>query len=446
MFQSRLLNSIINIISKNKIDLHNITCFLLDEPSTILNSRFGSDLSIDFLIDDNRKVFHIERMYIKGDFEYIDLKKDEHLVLLLILQYYKETSEITENLIKDILTRKILYSNIILYMKALKNILENKLINYFDFKLPLIENPNKNKFHLVDGIDFYSVLKFDRRLNIQDIELESLLNGDILHSIEHSVYNGSLEQDGISYFYERFNGIKLTNTEEEYLKNFLEYKFKDLSEYILERYIKPFLIFISESYGNVIDFEELILDHNYDSMILNIITLNDYISSNFGISLLDGEYNIVEDNISINSFPDFIYLLIQSTDIITRDILRDYNRGSYILYYEKDFKDSYYEELDKFLFDTNNPYFIQYNGIQYNKPKGGNELAFKSIFIKELTVILTEIVLTKFYYIITTNFSKITAKEVEKNLKGTSVTDMEKGLNDYYYYSSLVDILSKIKN
>lgn len=441
MFQSKLINSILYIIYKNKIELTNITSFLLNEPSTIQNSRFGSDLNISFLDSNNKKDFHTERVLIKSDFEYIDLKKNDHLVILLFLQYYKETSEITENYIKDIMTKKVFYSNIIYYMKALNTILENKLLDYFDNRLPLVENPNKVKFHLLDGIDFYSVMKFDRRLNIQDIELTNLINSNVLNSIEHSIYNSSIEQDGISYFYERFKGIKLTTTEEEYLKNFLEFRFKDLSEYILDKYIIPFLLFISESYGNVIDLEELILNHNYDSMIFNIISINDYISSNFGISLLDGEYNIVEDNVSINSFPDFIYLLIQSSDAITRDITKEYNKGSYILYYEKNYSDVYYEELDKFLFDTNVPYFIQYNGIQYNNPKGKNHIAFSSSFIKELTVILTEIVLTKFYYIITTNFSKITAKEVEKNMQGTSTTDIEKGLNDYYYYSSLVDIL-----
>ena len=441
MFQSKLINSILYIIYKNKIELSNITSFSLNEPSTILNSRFGSDLNISFLDSNNKKDFHTERVLIRSDFEFIDLKKNEHLVILLILQYYKETSEITENYVKDIMTKKVFYSNIIYYMKALNTILENKLLDYFDYKLPLVENPNKIKFHLLDGIDFYSVMKFDRRLNIQDIELTNLINSNVLHSIEHSIYNSSIEQDGISYFYERFKGIKLTNTEEEYLKDFLESRFKDLSEHILDKYIIPFLLFISESYGNVIDFEDLILDHNYDSMIFNIITINDYISSNFGISLLDGEYNIVEENVSVNSFPDFIYLLIQSSDVITRDIIKEYNKGSFILYYEKNYSDVYYEELDKFLFDTNVPYFIQYNGIQYNNPKGKNYIAFSSSFIKELTVILTEIVLTKFYYIITTNFSKITAKEVEKNLQGTSTTDIERGLNDYYYYSSLVDIL-----
>lgn len=441
MFQSKLINSILYIIYKNKIELTNITSFLLNEPSTILNSRFGSDLNISFLDSNNKKDFHTERVLIKSDFEYIDLKKNDHLVILLILQYYKETSEITENYIKDIMTKKVFYSNIIYYMKALNTILENKLLDYFDNRLPLVENPNKIKFHLLDGIDFYSVMKFDRRLNIQDIELTNLINSNVLDSIEHSIYNSSIEQDGISYFYERFKGIKLTTTEEEYLKDFLEFRFKDLSEYILDKYIIPFLLFISESYGNVIDLEELVLNHNYDSMIFNIISINDYISSNFGISLLDGEYNIVEDNVSINSFPDFIYLLIQSSDAITRDIIKEYNKGSYILYYEKNYSDVYYEELDKFLFDTNVPYFIQYNGIQYNNPKGKNYIAFSSSFVKELTVILTEIVLTKFYYIITTNFSKITAKEVEKNMQGTSTTDIEKGLNDYYYYSSLVDIL-----
>lgn len=441
MFQSKLINSILYIIYKNKIELTNITSFLLNEPSTILNSRFGSDLNISFLDSNNKKDFHTERVLIKSDFDYIDLKKNDHLIILLILQYYKETSEITENYIKDIMTKKVFYSNIIYYMKALNTILENKLLDYFDNRLPLVENPNKVKFHLLDGIDFYSVMKFDRRLNIQDIELTNLINSNVLNSIEHSIYNSSIEQDGISYFYERFKGIKLTTTEEEYLKNFLEFRFKDLSEYILDKYIIPFLLFISESYGNVIDLEELILNHNYDSMIFNIISINDYISSNFGISLLDGEYNIVEDNVSINSFPDFIYLLIQSSDAISRDIIKEYNKGSYILYYEKNYTDVYYEELDKFLFDTNVPYFIQYSGIQYNNPKGKNYIAFSSSFIKELTVILTEIVLTKFYYIITTNFSKITAKEVEKNMQGTSTTDIEKGLNDYYYYSSLVDIL-----
>lgn len=441
MFQSKLINSILYIIYKNKIELTNITSFLLNEPSTIQNSRFGSDLNISFLDSNNKKDFHTERVLIKSDFEYIDLKKNDHLVILLFLQYYKETSEITENYIKDIMTKKVFYSNIIYYMKALNIILENKLLDYFDNRLPLVENPNKVKFHLLDGIDFYSIMKFDRRLNIQDIELTNLINSNVLDSIEHSIYNSSIEQDGISYFYERFKGIKLTTTEEEYLKDFLEFRFKDLSEYILDKYIIPFLLFISESYGNVIDLEELILNHNYDSMIFNIISINDYISSNFGISLLDGEYNIVEDNVSINSFPDFIYLLIQSSDAITRDITKEYNKGSYILYYEKNYSDAYYEELDKFLFDTNVPYFIQYNGIQYNNPKGKNYTAFSSSFIKELTVILAEIVLTKFYYIITTNFSKITAKEVEKNMQGTSTTDIEKGLNDYYYYSSLVDIL-----
>lgn len=449
MYNSELLNSISKYIKTNNLTLANQNIYykLKSEKTTnIVESSLSNVIPISFLT--NKDFLSKERLYkekiaIKTDFEKnIDIKKDEVLVLLLILLYFNETRLLTKNYIKHLITHRYLYINILTFYNIISLIIEDKITLMFNRRLLALNSISDSDIAMIDGIDFETMMDFDSSLKNIKLNPKDLLNLNKYREKHRDAYDTDIRISdyGRSYFNDRFKDINLNPEELNYLNNhFFKYHTRMISNELIEEDIIPIFQCLSFIYAYELEITDLLINYKFESISLNHDnkeTMGIY-ERDYDLMLYNSNFEYVNEIETINSVSDFIYLFISSSGVIEKYIINLFENNKY----SEDENDFIFEELDDFIFGNGETHYIKHYALKspmVNK-KG---MGFSAPFIKELKIIITEIVFTKLYEIITTNFSIKVCENIYNNLKATSVCDMETGLDLIYYYSDLTEILN----
>lgn len=396
----------------------------------IINRKYTRDIIVEI-----NRIRHFISEY--------DLNDKDSCIIINILIHFTETRILFISDIINSITKRFITSNYTVELMC--DNLISKFIHYFNKSKP------SNNSIIINGIDLIS-LSFDPSLFLSKIDPLEILNEKNNYQLNTKL-NYFIEQHGYEYINSTVDISNISIFEEVYLNHFIERDCNFISDILISRYVIPSI--------KVFIYKYSILDNDF---ITTFSSKSEYYDDDSereivskgrsGHSYLFHIYDVNEqlyNSSDIVSLPDYIYLIVHSSSFITNYIIQYMNKAysSGKESFDINYLDVDYEELQPSIFELEkNPLSILRHGITFKDRSdlSNHKSCFSPNFIKDLELILTNVIITKLYNIITTNFSRLRIQEIENSINSEDINKKYEGFKDLHLCSTIVDHLTKSIN